>query len=94
MMLIAIALFSAYALWSFAMLKTGRLTEQMLGHFPAFVGLPLAALAASALLFFFEMTHGDLEFEIAGVKAKGAAGPVVLWTFSFLAIAAAIKLLW
>ena len=37
---------------------------------------------------------GAIEFEVLTVKFRGASGPVVLWTFAFLAIVAGIKVLW
>jgi hypothetical protein len=63
-------------------------------HFAAVVGLPLAGVGASSLIIFFTHTSGHVEFEVLTVKFKGAAGPVIMWCFSFLTIAGAIKLLW
>jgi hypothetical protein len=63
-------------------------------HFAAVIGLPAAALAASCVILAFRQAEGPIEFEMLGLKLKGAAGPVVLWTLCFLAIAAAIKMLW
>jgi hypothetical protein len=63
-------------------------------HFAAVVGLPAAALAASCIILVFRQTAGPIEFELLGLKLRGAAGPVVLWTLCFLAIAASIKMLW
>jgi len=35
-----------------------------------------------------------VEFEGFGLKFKGAAGPVFLWMFCFMALVAAVKVLW
>jgi hypothetical protein len=63
-------------------------------HFAATVGLPFAALAALCLVILLEITAGSVEIKGFGFEFKGAGGPIVMWIFSFLAIAAAIKMLW
>jgi len=63
-------------------------------HFSATVGLPLGAIAAFCIVYFFEYNSGDIEFEGLGFKFKGAAGPIVFWLFCFLSIVLGIKLLW
>lgn len=75
------------------MLMNPLVFEIALNHFAATVGLPSAALAALCVVFL-ESTTGRIEFEGLGFKFKGASGPIVLWVVCFLAIAAAIKLLW
>jgi hypothetical protein len=42
----------------FALLRTGRLSELMLQHFAAVVGLPCAALASLGLVLFLESHSG------------------------------------
>ena len=68
--------------------------EVAVAHFAATVGLPSAAIAALCIVVFLESASGPIEFEGLGFRFKGASGPIVLWVFCFLAIAAAIKLLW
>ena len=63
-------------------------------HFPATVGLPLAAIASICIVFLFKYIAGKIELEGFGLKFKGAAAPVILWIFCFIAIASMIKLLW
>jgi hypothetical protein len=63
-------------------------------HFAAIVGLPSAALAALSLVFILESRSGKIEFEVFGLKLRGASGPIVLWVVAFLAITVAIKGLW
>lgn len=63
-------------------------------HFAATIGLPLAALAAFLLVITLEVHHGKVEMRGFGFEFRGAAGPIVMWIMAFLAIAAAIRLLW
>lgn len=70
--------------------KTQLITE----HFAAVIGLPAAAIAASCVVFAFRQADGPIQLEVLGLRLKGAAGPVVLWTLCFLGIAIAIKMLW
>jgi hypothetical protein len=71
-----------------------RLFELALKQLPATFGLPLAALASLAIVICLRTTNGPIEFEVIGFKFKGASGPIIMWVLCFLAIAAAIKLLW
>jgi hypothetical protein len=41
-----------------------------------------------------QRARGPIEFEAFGFKLRGASGPIVLWVFCFLSIAAAFQLLW
>jgi hypothetical protein len=63
-------------------------------HFAAIVGLPAAAIAALFIVLILEHIAGTVEFEGFGFKFRGAAGPVILWLFCFLAIASSIRLVW
>ena len=70
------------------------LLEITVKHFPAVVGLPLAALLAAFIVVALHHAAGPLKFEGLGFKFEGGAGEVILWVICFLAIAAAIRLLW
>jgi hypothetical protein len=63
-------------------------------HAAALIGLPQAAAVALGIVVFLRQTDGPIEFEGLGFKLKGAAGQVVMWILTFLAIAGAIKLVW
>ncbi|MFT3827976.1 MAG: hypothetical protein QM731_28925 [Chitinophagaceae bacterium] len=93
---ILISLFSIYVF--FIMAKRGYDSQIWLPiaqkHFAAVVGLPMAAIAALFLVLVLEYVSGKIEFEIVGLKFKGAAGQIVFWVFCFLAIVMSIKLLW
>ena len=77
-----------------SMLRDPSLYQLALQHFPAVVGLPSAAIASLCIVVVLEGTAGPVEFETLGLKFKGAAGPIVFWVLCFLAITAAIHLLW
>lgn len=63
-------------------------------HSAAVLGLPLAAIAALALVLVLETKSGRIEFEGLGFKFRGASGEVIMWVICFLAIVSSIKLLW
>jgi len=50
----------------------------------AMLGLPLSAVAALGLVLLLEAASGQIEFEVAGVKFKGASGPIAFWVLCFL----------
>jgi len=70
------------------------LIEVAKSHPAACILLPLAGMAAYCVVTLLEFQSGGIEFEIASVKFRGAAGTIVLWIFTFLAIAAAVRLCW
>ena len=63
-------------------------------HTAAVLGLPLAAIAAFALVLVLETKSGRIEFEGFGFKFRGASGEVIMWVICFLTIVSSIKLLW
>jgi|GEM_PF-2766118 len=68
--------------------------EVVRAHFAAIVGLPTAAMFSAFLVVVLQQTSGPVKFEGLGFRFEGTSGQVVLWVLCFLAIAAAIKLLW
>jgi hypothetical protein len=70
------------------------IVEIVKSHFPATIGLPLAAIASICIVFLFKYVSGQIELEGFGIKFKGAAAPVILWILCFLAISSMIKVLW
>ncbi|MFC5427950.1 hypothetical protein ACFPTO_03870 [Paraburkholderia denitrificans] len=79
---------------AFSMMQDPALYRIALEHFPAAIGLPAAALAAMCIVVFLESSSGPIEFEGFGFHFKGASGPIILWVVVFLAITAAIKVLY
>ena len=63
-------------------------------QFPVMVALPLAGLGSLFLTLVLRISTGPIEFEVAKVKFKGGAAPIVFWGLCFLCCVLAIKLLW
>lgn len=63
-------------------------------QFPVLVGLPMAGLGALYITLILRISTGALEFELAGLKFKGGAAPIVFWIVCFLSIVLSIRLLW
>lgn len=63
-------------------------------QFPVLVGLPMAGLGAVFVTLILRISTGPLEFELAGLKFKGGAAPIVFWIVCFLSIVLSIRLLW
>ena len=95
--LIGGALFAAaigVAAGSTMILNYQRVFEIVLDHYAATMGIPCAGLAALCLVVFLKSTSGPIEFELIGMKFRGASGPIIMWILCFLAMVAAIHLLW
>ncbi|RMF68316.1 MAG: hypothetical protein D6743_03555 [Calditrichaeota bacterium] len=73
---------------------SGWLLTQISNHFAATIGVPLSGISAACVVLVLKTTAGPIEFEVFGLKFKGAAGPVVLWVFCFLSMVLALYLLW
>ena len=63
-------------------------------QFPVLVGLPMAGLGALFVTLVLRVATGPLEFELAGLKFKGGAAPIVFWIVCFLSVVLSIRLLW
>ena len=63
-------------------------------HYAAVLGVPMCSVAAICIVLVLEQAAGPIEFEMLGLKLRGASGPVVLWVLVFLAMALAMRLLW
>ena len=74
--------------------STGRFDYLFDEHPAAMLGLPLIAIGALSLVLILRSTSGPIEIDVLGLKFKGAAGPIIMWVLTFLAMALAVKLLW
>lgn len=63
-------------------------------QFPVLVGLPMAGLGSLFVTLVLRISTGELSFEIAGLKFKGGAAPIVFWVICFLSVAISIRFLW
>jgi len=67
----------------------------VLGHFPAIIGLPMAAIAAFVLVAYLKQKPGEgITFKALGIEFSGPSGEAILWVICFMSITLAIKLLW
>jgi hypothetical protein len=86
--------FLLFALFIWAEWFNPNWTGVAFDHFPATVGLPLAATASFIVIALFRTTEGQIKFEGLRFKFEGASGPIIMWIMCFLAITIGIKLLW
>lgn len=56
--------------------------------------IPLSAIASFCNVLILKITDGPIAFEMIGFKFSGAAGPIVMWVISFLAMCLGVKMLW
>lgn len=63
-------------------------------RFTVLVALPSAVIGALVVVSLFRQAESPIKIKGLGLELEGAAGPVVLWVLCFLAMTAAIKLLW
>lgn len=94
---VALSLFGIAALvglLTFDASKSTFWTELIRQNFPVIVGLPMAGLGALFVSIVLQISSGPIEFDVAGVRFKGASAPIVFWLLCFLAITLAIKMLW
>ena len=63
-------------------------------NFAAMVLFPACAGFALVLVLVLRAAAGEIEFEVLGLKFRGASGPLVFWVLCFLAQILAVKLLW
>ena len=74
--------------------RSSKWTSVIFEHFPATIGLPMAAAAAFVVVAFFRTVEGPIRLEALSVKFEGASGPILMWVISFGVIAGALKALW
>ena len=63
-------------------------------HFAATLGVPLCGIASACVVLVLKSASGPIEFEVLGLRFRGAAGPVILWVLCFLVMILAVNLLW
>jgi hypothetical protein len=76
------------------LLTDGFLLRLLREHYVFFVGLPIAALISFVIVSTFETTRGDIQFELGGLKFKGASGPIVMWVLAYVTLIASVSLVW
>jgi hypothetical protein len=68
-------------------------TPETSAHFPVILGVPFAALVASALVSFFRIADGPFQIEFLGLRLESGSAAITLWIAAFLAIVAGVRLL-
>jgi hypothetical protein len=68
--------------------------QLVVDYFRVIIGLPAAGVFAFLIVALFQSTVGAIRVEMIGFKFEGAAGPIVMWIMTFLAIVGAITMLW
>ncbi len=64
-------------------------------QFAALICMPIGLASALCIVIMFDVIQKEeIKISAFGVKFEGAAGPIILWIFCFLAIATAIRMLW
>lgn len=83
-------------LWvSFVDMTKEQYIKLIVGHFPAVVGLPMAAIAALVLVTYLQQRSGEgIKFKGLGFEFEGPSGQVVLWIVCFVVMAVTIKAVW
>ena len=89
--IIALAFFTTLA-WS-VRFESGWL-ELAQAHAPTILGLPMAALAAYAVVSSLSFTSGPATFKAFGMEFSGTAGQIILWVICYSTITASIVATW
>jgi hypothetical protein len=71
-----------------------RFFDFIYAHPPTVLGIPASLGSALSIVLLLKTTSGPIEFELIGVKFRGASGQIVMLVFVFLSVILAIKLLW
>jgi hypothetical protein len=92
---IIIALIGLYSLLGLAIARRfDDFCNQLMAHAVVIVGLGGMGMASALLVIVFKQIEGPIEFGAGWIKFKGAAGPVVLWIITFLAMVGGSRMLW
>jgi len=91
---IILTLFGGFCLYNLTNIEDKFWKALISKQFPVLVALPLAGLGALFISLILRISAGPIEFELAGLKFKGGAAPIVFWIICFLSIVLSIQLLW
>jgi hypothetical protein len=90
----AVGVLSALVIWFVVRMSFETWQSIVQVHFLATMGLTGFGIVAFAVVVFLRNTEGPLEFEVWGLKFKGASGQVVIWAFCVVVLSLCAKLLW
>ncbi len=92
--ILALMAFLCFCLYLYYGFTEGFWIEMLKKHFATLVVLPFGAVFSLAIVVLLRITNGPFEFELLGLKLKGASGPVLFWVIAFMTFISAVKLLW
>jgi len=92
--LLAVTVQTAVSLAFFYSLGFDPFKQIVRDHFLSTIGLVGYAIASFAVVVFLRNAEGPIEFEIWGLKFKGAAGQVVLWAFCVCVLSLCSRAMW
>lgn len=91
----AIGLLVLWQLWRLAAKAPAtELAGLVERHGDALIGVPAAAALASFLIGVVRAIDGPIEFEMLGLRAKGAGAAIILWITAFVAVRLSIGAIW
>ncbi|HHG3620482.1 TPA: hypothetical protein ACPV0G_000754 [Vibrio parahaemolyticus] len=91
-MLLLLAVVYLFKLTEYVWFKDGL--QQAISYSPMLaVGLPISGVIALALVLALEQKAENIKFKAIGFEFEGAAGQIILWVITFLAMVLAIKTL-
>ena len=91
---IAFTGFFGYVFFQIYWVPDHWIVTRMREQFAVTVSMPFAAVVALFIVLLLQFSAGPIELKVPGFEFKGASGPIVLWIACFLALVAAIKILW
>ncbi|MCW3474696.1 hypothetical protein [Limobrevibacterium gyesilva] len=93
--LAAIGLVVLWRLWRLAAevpaMELGGLVAR---HGAVLIGVPAAAVLALFLIGIVRAIDGPIEFDVLGLRARGAGAAIILWIAAFVAIGLSIRAVW
>lgn len=89
----AFSVYYAYFLASELYAREDWIIEVISNNPKLFIFIPAASCGAYAIVTLLEFRSGTIEFEIGGLKFKGASGSIVFWILSFIAVSSMVALM-
>jgi hypothetical protein len=63
-------------------------------HGAALIGIPAASALALFLIGIIRAIDGPIEFDVLGMRAKGAGAAIILWIAAFVTVGLSIRAVW
>jgi hypothetical protein len=93
--LAAIGLVVLWGLWRLvAKVPATELAGLLERHGAALIGIPAASALALFLIGIIRAIDGPIEFDVLGMRVKGAGAAIILWIAAFVAVGLSIRAVW